>query len=473
MTQWSPLPVSDMKVLRLFLLLLLPACTNVKPPQLQAEDGLRNLPAQWRNSAPGTELEAAQARDGDWWLSFGSNALAGMVQQAQLDSYDIAAAIARVEQAQHLAVVAGAPLLPEVSATGNIGRQQRLGGSSDANRLSTYSVGLLASYEIDFWGKNRAAYQGALSNLRATEFDRDSMRVTLGANVAMTWVEAVGLAERVGIARSNLENAERVLALVESRYRAGAATAIEQAQQQGLVATQRRTVALLRQQQGNAEAALATLASRPVGELQLMENSVRQLQLPIADSGVPSELLVRRPDIALAEARLLAADADIQVARAAMLPSIRLTGGFSSNSEHLRDFFDAPLYNLAAGLTAPIFNAGRLAAQRDFAVARRKELLANYRQAIIAALGDVEAALNRIAGLEQQAIAQTLALENAERAFALAQSRYQAGTETMLTMLDTQRTLFTAQDLDLQLRQQRLQAAVDLYRALGGGWQRP
>lgn len=470
MTLWLPLPVSDMKVLRLFLLLLLPACTHVNPPQLQPEDGLHNLPDQWRNNASVTE--AAYAPDQDWWQSFGSQALAGMVQQAQLESYDIAAAIARVEQAQHLAVVAGAPLLPEVSAAGNIGRQQRLGGSSDANRQGTYSAGLLASYEIDFWGKNRAAYQGALSNLRASEFDRDSMRVTLGANVAISAIEAIGLAERVEIARRNLENAERVLALVDSRYRAGAATAIEQAQQQGLVASQRRTVGLLQQQRGNTEAALATLMSRPLAELPLVAASVRALQPPMSDAGVPSELLTRRPDIALAEARLLAADADIQVARAAMLPSIRLIGGVSTESEHLRYLFDAPLYNLAAGLAAPIFNAGRLAAQRDAAIARRKELLANYRQAIIAALSDVEAALNRIAGLEQQAIAQTLALENAERAFALAQSRYQAGAETMLTMLDTQRTLFTAQDLDLQLRQQRLQASVDLYRALGGGWQR-
>ncbi|MCB5185749.1 efflux transporter outer membrane subunit [Methylobacillus gramineus] len=456
-----------MKALSLFLLVLLPACTSVQPLQLQPEDGLSPLPAAWRNASSLDNNKLDQA----WWQAFGSPDLDRLVRSVHTDSFNMAAAIARVEQAQKLAVVAGAPLLPEVSATGSLGRQRRMGGSSDAASLSNYSAGLAASYEIDFWGKNRAAYQGALSTLRASEFDRDSLQLTLTASVATAWIQQTGLQDRVQIAGRNLENAERVLQLVESRYRAGAATPIELAQQRGLVASQRRSQALLQQQYGNIQAALAVLLSKSVSELAIADNSLNQVAKPMIGLVMPSELLTRRPDIARAEASLLAADANIQVARATMLPSITLTGGISTGSDHLHSVFDNPLYSLAAGIAAPIFNAGRLAAQRDYAIARRQELLANYRQAIITAFADVETALNLINGIDRQTQAQDVELENAQRAFALAESRYKAGAETLLTMLDTQRTLFAAQDLAVQLHQLSLQASVDLYRALGGGWQ--
>ena len=405
-----------------------------------------------------------------WWLSFGSAELDSLITAADSASFNLAAAAARVRQAQAQAVVAGAPLLPEVNGTATLGRQRPLAGLGNTPPLSQYGAGLAASYEIDFWGKNRAAYQAALANVQASEHDRDTITLTLRASIATSWLQATGLRERVQIAERNLENAQRVLGLVESRFAAGAATAIELAQQRGLVATQQRNRALLQQQAGAAEATLATLLSRPLTELNLQPGSLLALNIPQAQAGLPSSLLTRRPDIARAEASLLTADANIQVARAAMLPSISLTAGVSTQSEHLRSVWSSPLTSLAGNLVAPIFNAGRLAAQRDAAIARREELLADYRQVIINAFSDVEVALNLISGLEQQAQAQALELANAERAFALAESRYRAGAETLLTMLDTQRTLFVAQDLSLQLRQLRLQSSVDLYRALGGGW---
>ncbi len=450
------------------LIALLAACSPLKPLQLKHDDGLAGMPSQWRHQADSADAQIER----DWWQAFANPELDSLVQRAQRANYDIAAAVARVTQAQKLAVVAGAPLLPEVSATANAGRQHRLGGGSDAANANHYAGSLVASYEVDFWGKNRSAYQGALARVEASQFDRDSVRLSITASVANTWMELTGLRERALIAQQNLDNAEKVLRLVQSRYRAGAANQLALAQQQGLVATQRRTVVLLKQQQGNTEAVLATLLSQPLAELQFGNSLLRDLQLPQTSVSLPSSLLTRRPDIASAEAALLAAQADIQVARAVMLPSITLNGGMLSSSNHLASVLDHPLYSLAAGLTAPIFNAGRLAAQRDIAIARREELLANYRQTIIAAFADVEAALNRIQGLDQQAVAQAEALENAERAFNFAQSRYQAGAETMLNLLDTERTLFTAQDVNLQIRQQRLQAAIDLYRALGGGWAR-
>jgi outer membrane protein TolC len=196
-----------------------------------------------------------------------------------------------------------------------------------------------------------------------------------------------------------------------------------------------------------------------------------QLTWPAIDAGVPSQLLSRRPDIARAEAQLAAAQADVTVARAAMLPTVTLTAEIGSGADRADDILRSPFYNLTAGLLAPVFNNGRLGAQRDKATARQQELLETYRGAIINGFADVEKALNSIRGLDEQRGWQSEELSQAQTAFNIAQSRYQAGAEDLLTVLETQRTLYAAQDLNVQLRLSRMQASIALYKALGGGWQ--
>jgi outer membrane protein, multidrug efflux system len=282
----------------------------------------------------------------------------------------------------------------------------------------------------------------------------------------------MALQERTTIGQRNLASAERLLALVETRARTGAATSLEVARQQGLVATQRRALASVRQQAEDARTALQVL----LGQTQVPEttsNRFATLSLPAIGAGLPSELLTRRPDIARVEAQLESADANVLSARAALLPSLNLDVGLSSGENTLRRVFESPVYALAAALTAPIFNAGRLAAGRDLAEARREELLANYRQTIVTAFGEVETALNATTRLDEQLTAQAEELAQAERALALAESRYRAGAETPIVLLDIQRTLYATQDAAVQLKLARLQAAVSLYRALGGGWSRP
>ena len=188
-------------------------------------------------------------------------------------------------------------------------------------------------------------------------------------------------------------------------------------------------------------------------------------------SGVPSELLSRRPDIASAEAKLAAAQADVTVARAAMLPKLTLTASLGTGADLASDMLRTTFYNLSSGLVAPVFNNGRLSAERDKATARQQELLETYRGAIINGFADVEKALNIIRGLDEQRQWQGEELSQAQSAFDIAQSRYQAGAEDLLTVLQTQRTLYAAQDLNVQLRLSRLQASIALYKALGGGWQ--
>lgn len=427
-------------------------------PPVSADPGAPALPARWR------QADAAPAPDiaRDWWRAFGSTELDGLIDRAEHASLDLAAAAARVRQAQANAEIAEAALLPRLTAQGEAGYQRRGG--------DRYGAALDARFEVDLWGGAQATRDGARSLAAAAAADRQTLLLTITAGVASAWLRAVALRERIGLAERTLDTARRLLALVEARERAGAATSLDLAQQRGLVANRQRALADLHQQATAAHAALNLLLARPGGE-DIGTAALATLRQPALRPGLPSALLLRRPDIAQAEALLAAADANILAARAAMLPSLSLIATGGTGGDRLRRLFDSPVYSLVAGLAAPIFDAGRLAAEYDRTQARRTELLAAYRQTIIAAFTDVELALNAIAGLDTQTAAQTGELAEAGRAVALAETRYRAGAETLLALLDAQRTLQAAEDTAVQLTLQRLLATVSLYEALGGGWQ--
>lgn len=452
---------SSLRPLPWILAALLSACAT---PASRTDVSAPMLPPQWRTSNGAPDTMAA-----DWWQAFGSDELSALVRTARAQNQDMAVAVARVRQAEAVARMAGAALLPAVTmGIDASSRASHLDQSADVDRNS-FSAGLSASYEVDLWGRLASTRDAARSTWRASTFDRDAVQLTVTASVASAWLQSLALTERLDLAGYNLKTAERLLTLVESRARAGAATPLELAQQRGLVANQRRAVGALRQQAEDARTAVAVLLGQ-ADALQIAPVSILKLSLPTVNAGIPSALLTRRPDIAGAEARLMAADANVAVARAAMLPGLSLTAGIGTGGERLRHMLGNPVYSLAAALTAPIFDGGRLAASRDLALAQQEELLASYRQAIVAAFADVEVALNADARFAEQATAQDEALAQAQRALTLAESRYRAGAETLLVLLDTQRTLTTAQDLAVQIRLARLQAAVSLYRALGGGW---
>ncbi|WP_285409015.1 efflux transporter outer membrane subunit [Pseudomonas sp. FR229a] len=450
--------------------LLLAACSSPAP---RLDSGVQP-PRAWQSA----DSHGALQSNRQWWTQFGSPELERLVEQARLGSYDLAAAMARVRQAQASATIAGAPLLPELKAGLNANRQKLIHGKgysqldvSPENRsLDYYDAELSASYEIDFWGGNRAARDSAVFAVQASEFDRATVELTLLSGVANSYTQTLALREQARIAELNLKNAQNVLHLVQTRFDAGSATALELAQQKSLVAEQQRRLPLVQQQAREALISLAALLGQPVQALRLPEQSFAQLHWPDIASGVPSDLLSRRPDIASAEARLAAAQADVTVARAAMLPKITLTASLGSGADLAADLLRTTFYNLSTGLTAPIFNNGRLSAERDKAKARQDELLESYRGAIINGFADVEKALSSIRGLDEQRQWQSEELTQAQTAFDIAQSRYQAGAEDLLTVLQTQRTLYAAQDLNVQLRQSRLQASIALYKALGGDW---
>ncbi|MDH1658203.1 efflux transporter outer membrane subunit, partial [Pseudomonas mosselii] len=349
----------------------------------------------------------------------------------------------------------------------------QLDASSNERTSTSFGTRLSASYEIDFWGGLRATRDSALRSLDASRFDRQTVELTLVSAVADSYLQGLALDEQLRIARLNLSNARDVLGLVETRERSGSATRLELAQQRSLVAAQERQLPLLEQRRQDNRIVLATLLGDPVQALPATDETIGNVQWPTIGSGVPSELLGRRPDIAAAEARLAAASANIQVARAAMLPRMILGADLGSGARTVPNIFDSPYYTLTAGLTAPIFNNGRLSAARDVARAEQQELLELYRASILAGFSDVEKALNAIAGVERQRRWQDQEVEQARIAFDLAQQRYTAGAETLLTVLETQRTLYLAQDQQAQLRLEQLRGSVALYKALGGGWQAP
>ncbi|KAB2517934.1 efflux transporter outer membrane subunit [Pseudomonas sp. GXM4] len=451
--------------------LLLAACSGPAP---RLDSGVQP-PSAWQSA----DTPGALQSNRQWWTQFGSPELERLVEQARLGSYDLAAAVARVRQAEASATIAGAPLLPELKAGLNANRQKLIHGKgysqldvSPENRsLDYYDAELSASYEIDFWGGKRAARDSAVFGVQASEFDRATVELTLLSGVANSYTQALALREQARIAELNLKNAQNVLQLVQTRFDAGSATALELAQQKSLVAEQQRRLPLVQQQAREALISLAALLGQPVQALPLPTQSFAQLHWPDIASGVPSDLLSRRPDIASAEAKLAAAQADVTVARAAMLPKITLTASLGSGADLAADLLRTTFYNLSSGLTAPIFNNGRLSAERDKAKARQDELLETYRGAIINGFADVEKALSSIRGLDEQQQWQSEELNQAQTAFDIAQSRYQAGAEDLLTVLQTQRTLYAAQDMNVQLRLSRLQASIALYKALGGGWE--
>ncbi|KAF1029863.1 MAG: Outer membrane protein OprM [Pseudomonas sp.] len=432
-------------------------------------------PAAWQFA----ERQANLPVNAQWWTQFASPQLNRLIEQARRDSFDVAAATARVRQAQASAIIAGAPLLPEVKFDLSATRERLLRGSGNVDldatesdsTVNSFSANLTASYEVDFWGGRAAARDSAVHTLRASEFDQATVELTLLANVADRYAQTLSARERQSIAALNLANARDVLGVVQTRYDAGAATALELAQQKSLVAAQQRQLPLIQQQAEESQITLAALLGRPVQTLDLGNEPFQALRWPTLGAGVPSDLLRRRPDIARAEAQLAAAQADVTVARAALLPTLTFSATFGSGAYQAPDTFSSPFYTLTSGLVAPVFNAGRLRAERDKASARQEELLNTYRGVIINGFADVEKALSSITRLDQQRQWQGEELAQAQSAFRIAQSRYQAGAVDLLTVLETQRTLYAAQDTHVQLRLQRLQASIALYKALGGGWQ--
>ncbi len=418
-------------------------------------------PVAWRDVPGDTAFP-----DADWFRAFNSPDLVSLVQAARAGNQDLAAAGARIVQADALVRIAGAPLLPTLDATADAAATDRNGRTR-----RTYGAGLASRWEVDLWGRNRAILQSEKARALADRFDRDALALTIDASVADTYLLLVTARERSRIAAANLAAAERVLALVAARVANGAASPLELAQQRTTVARQRATLPPLELGARQAEHALAVLLSRPPGALAPGSDRLDALTAPPVPAGLPSELLLRRPDLARAEANLSAASGDVVVARKALYPSISLTAFGGAESTVLVNLLNGNwLTSVAAGVTAPIFAGGLLRGRIAFAEARQDELVALYRAAAYGAFADVEDSLAAISARTRELALSEDAASAARTAFALAEAQYREGAIDLLSLLESQRALFAAEDARAIARAERLRAAVALYRALGGGW---
>jgi outer membrane protein, multidrug efflux system len=414
----------------------------------------------------------------DWWRGFRSPELTTLMEEAQTVNLDIAAATARFIQADAQARVAGAPLLPSLSGTGQQTYSRTSGASSSGltnggREVVNYQSSLSASYEFDFWGKNRDAAQAAEETAIANRFDRDVVALTALVSVANAYFQVLAAQDRLRTAASNIASASRILDAIKQRLQAGTGTDLDVAQQEAVLANQRASVPPLRQTLAQNVNALATLVARPPESVRVTGGSLNRISSPRVTPGLPSELLTQRPDIRRQEAQLASATANVGSARAQFFPSIQLTGSGGYQSSSLVSLFQphAAFFNVVGSLTQPIFDGGKILGNFEFTRAKQDELLQTYRKTVVSAFADVDNALVSIRESTEKLRLQREVLAASRRAFQLSEQQLRAGTADIVTVLNTQLTLFQAEDALSQAQLARMLAIVSLYQALGGGWE--
>ena len=437
------------------------------------------MPTAWAGQTVALPDAKANVNSIDWWCNFKSEELSSLINSALSGSPNLVIAGERVRQAEAQVSIAGASLFPDISlGAGTTSDTTRANGGTWSTTGASSGT-LSARYEIDLWGKNAAGRRATESSLLASRFDLDTARLTLVTGVADAYFRVLSLRGRLDIARNNLRIAEQGLALVQARVRNGVATELDLASQQTLVLAQRAAIPSLELQQSQTVFALALLLGRAPQGFEVGATlgpdalaNFSSLAVPSIAPGLPSDLLTHRPDLASSEAKLEAAKANVTVARAALLPTIQLTGSAGLASDVLLNFLNAPSAALSLGgsLLQSIFDGGRLNAQVDLSTSLKRELVENYRQAILAALTDVENTLASSHRTAEQGVLQEQVVTQATKALRLSQVRYREGAGELLSLLDAQRTLFQAEDQLAQIRLAQLQASIGLYKALGGGW---
>ncbi len=458
----------------------LAACAPVGPDYRRPELA---LPTDYAAAYPGAfaadGADAEATLRADWWAAFGEPELSALVTQALAANADVAQAVARVEQADGLLREAGGALLPEIDL-GASGNRARTSGSARGVPQGPGSTGndlklaLSTSYELDFWGKARRGLEAAQAQYRASAAARDTVRLTVAGLTAQTWIALRSLDAQLASTRETLKTRDEAVRIFEQRLRGGTSSRLELEQAIGLRADSALLLRELQRQRAVALSALGVLTAQP--GLTLAEGGLATSAVPpLPAVGLPSALLQRRPDVRRAEEALVAANAQIGVARAAMFPSISLIGALGGESAALATLIESPaqIWTLGFGLSLPLFDGGRLAARTDQAGARQREAIAAYQGAVASAFKEVADALAGLrAARESQADVEARD-RAAQSALKLTRMRYLAGYSSSFELIDAQRTA-TASALELvRNRASQLSASVDVYRALGGGWQEP
>jgi len=437
-----------------------------------------DMPAKFIEATPAI---SAPLSDTAWWHSFGSPELDRLMAEAAKSSPDIEAAEARIVQADAQARIAGSPLLPAVSAQITQNWQKVGSSSSTLQQLEhqtyidsrSYGGEFNASWELDFWGKNRAAYHAAEITADAARFDRAAVWLTTSASIASTYIAALGAYDRMLIAQQNLHDETEILHAYQARLDVGTANALDLSQQEALVAGTRASLPGFISTYRQNVIALAVLTGIEPEKIALAPMSLADLHHPSVDAGLPASLLRRRPDVAESEAQLMSQNETVRENIANIYPSLTLTGGGGVSSAALSAITGPGTLaaNFASSLAQTIFDNGAKFGQVKNARGRYQELAADYSKSVLQALSDVETALMQVRYSAEQERLQADAARTARRSAAIARAQMAVGTVDIVTVLNTETTLFSDEDSLAVSQINQLQALVSLYKALGGGWQ--
>lgn len=416
-----------------------------------------------------------------WWQGFESPELSRLIELARTDNRDLASAAARLREARAEVTIQRAALFPAIDAQVQASRSGvgqvalATNGQQSSTTRNAFELGGGASYELDVWGLSRDNLRSAEEALKASRFARRAVALAMTENVANTYFEILTLRERIAIANEDIVAIDGILRIVKLKVKAGTASHLDLAQEQAQIASVRAELPLLKEQALEAQVALAVLIGRPAEGFDVGAQSAQAMRIPEVAPGLPSQLLLRRPDVAEAEANLAAAHANLQAARAAFLPQFALSGSAGFSSAAVNALLHGPSFLWDAGgqLVQTIFDGGKLIGQKDLASATQQELVASYQGVVLNAYADVESALGQVRNyaLEEQHLREEV--DAAREAFQISRLQYSQGVADLLNLLQAQQTLFGARDALAQARLDRLKAIVHLYAALGGGWQEP
>jgi outer membrane protein TolC len=455
-------------------------------------------------------LSGSAITDQQWWRAYGDPNLLVLVEKAQAANPDLAILAENLVQADLQLQNAGASLLPGIGLSASSGEQARRPNSGDWLSSGSTSVSTSISYEVDLWGRLGAAEDAASFRRKASTFDFAAAQLSLSGAVASNWFQLLELRQRLNIARQNLELAEQTLRIVDARYRNGVADRSELARQRTSVLVLRNRLPTLMYGLRQSEAALQVLSGEPPwmvksGELPWMvsanvsedapvdvrvgerpgesagglmselsgelKGELQKIRIPDISAGSPAELITRRPDLAAAEARLQAVNADIAQARAALLPAVSLSAALGLSSDGLLSL-SSPLTtaNGLLALSQTLFDGGTRSNNVALSESRQVALVQSYRSSLLNAFSEAGDAMARINLYREQEQRLVEIEQQAEETLRLSEVRYRQGAEDLITLLDSQRTLFDARAQRSEARLNHLLATVDLYKAVGGGF---
>lgn len=432
---------------------------------------------------PASDKPEAQAQlttpDSKWWQSFHSNELDQLIGTALENNHDLKVAVTRIAQAEETAVIAGAAQYPTLNLTSQWTGSRAEAGLATGNLGSGYAripmFSFQASYEADLWGKNKYSAESAYSLALASIHFREGVALTLASDITKTYVDVLAETDHVAVALNNLANARKSLESVRIRMEQGDATQVELLQQETTASNAEATVQVHRLNREKAFNKLAALMGTTPSFLEVTATTLKGLEPPDLSPGIPAQLLCRRPDIRRAEATMLSANADIKVARAKMYPDFTFSAALGRSGYAYAEWLlpQANYMSLVGSVTQAIFTAGKNDATVHQSEARYEEMVQTYRQTIIQAVHDVEDALAEIRLTGEQRKALLKASSHARQAYEISTFSFDKHAIDFLSLLESQRSLYSTMDAEVTARADLLKASVDLFTALGGGLDEP